>query len=393
MKQQLPLFEIAPDYSVTTVKKLTIKGKPKTLSKTQKEFNHLTRKIETLRKRIKDDTENYDQTLEYYHKNIEPIENQQAKIDEQLVKKLYNRLYSVKNKLTKNQQNKFHDYLYTKLENVLSLKLPDDELKQIFEDLEGVSFEDFENGQMDAAKEGFANMFREMGVDVDFNDIDFKADPEEIHRKIQEKKEQVDAILEEQEAKQSSRKKSKKALAQELKEKQQEAIKKQNINSIYKQLAKLLRPDLEKDEDTRKKKEELMKKVTAAYKENDLYALLSLEAQWIHNESKHLNTIADDKLAIYIEVLRQQTEDLENELFMVENNPRYNELQKYGFFRSLPTISSLKVTLIELEEELKHDTQLLQKIEKGDVENEVKKMLKTYYINNYSSIDLGNIFH
>ncbi len=57
-------------------------------------------------------------------------------------------------------------------------------------------------------------------------------------------------------------------------------MKKRNLKSLYKQLAKVLHPDLETDPESKLQKEEWMKRLTSAHALGDLRELLSIEFEW-----------------------------------------------------------------------------------------------------------------
>lgn len=64
-----------------------------------------------------------------------------------------------------------------------------------------------------------------------------------------------------------------------------EEMQEKGINSIYKQLTKVFHPDLEHDSAQKAHKEELMKRLTTAYKSNDLYALVILAMEWMNGSN------------------------------------------------------------------------------------------------------------
>jgi hypothetical protein len=100
-------------------------------------------------------------------------------------------------------------------------------------------------------------------------------------------------------------------------------LRKKSIGSIYKQLAKVLHPDLEPDAEQRSRKVVLMQELTAAYRANDLHTLLRLELEWIQHEQGDIARLTDNKLTIYNEVLREQVNELQEELFFLSRHPRY----------------------------------------------------------------------
>ncbi|MDI9359100.1 MAG: hypothetical protein QM528_09135 [Phycisphaerales bacterium] len=117
-------------------------------------------------------------------------------------------------------------------------------------------------------------------------------------------------------------------------QKREEEIKNKDLRSIYFTLAKLLHPDIEQDPEKRIVKEEIMKKVSIAYNQKDLYTLLKIEMDWIQDENRSLATVSDDKLKIYSKILSEQLLDLKAERFEIYNDPRLYAIPDYINMRS-----------------------------------------------------------
>ena len=105
-----------------------------------------------------------------------------------------------------------------------------------------------------------------------------------------------------------------------------EEFRKRSIATIYKQLARVLHPDLERDRDRQKQKMELMQELTAAFRENDLHTLLRLEMQWIEKEGGDVERLTEEKLDVYNEFLNRQVEGLEQRLRDLVFRPRYRSI-------------------------------------------------------------------
>jgi hypothetical protein len=144
-----------------------------------------------------------------------------------------------------------------------------------------------------------------------------------------ELQEEIKRLLDEKEAKMGSRKKTIQQLEKEAKEKEIEAARNRSIGSIYKQLAKMIHPDLEQDPKLKMIKGEQMQKLTSAYESGDLHTLLSLELEWLKVEENNLQKLSDEKLGIYNELLKEQVEELQDEINLLPGNPRYFQLQPY----------------------------------------------------------------
>ena len=150
-----------------------------------------------------------------------------------------------------------------------------------------------------------------------------------------------------------------------------------NIATIYKQLAKLFHPDLEQDENRKLEKELLMKELTAAYETKNLHALLTLELRWIHGENDHLATLTDEKLAIYLQILKEQAYELSVQKNEMIYQPQYYVLmEEFGYAinqNPLLTIYNTVRKMDELEKDLKYNAQLLLSAEGL---RHLKKMIK-----------------
>ena len=107
---------------------------------------------------------------------------------------------------------------------------------------------------------------------------------------------------------------------------QAEQLRNKSIASVYKQLAKVLHPDLEPDAGRKQAKGTLMQELTAAYRNNDLHTLLRLELEWIRREEGDVERLTEEKLSIYNQVLKEQVSELERELAELPYHPRYQPI-------------------------------------------------------------------
>jgi len=170
-----------------------------------------------------------------------------------------------------------------------------------FPELDGLIFSEMMSNLED--------QFRSKGLDIDLSDLPPDLSPEELKERVSQRMDEANAAAQEKNI--TKKKLNKKEIERQEKLIQKEEARKKSIGSIYKGLAKVLHPDLEKDPDERLRKEEFMKKLTIAYKDNDLYSLLMLEKQWMGDSQERLNTLSDDQLKIYLEVFREQVSELE----------------------------------------------------------------------------------
>jgi hypothetical protein len=118
---------------------------------------------------------------------------------------------------------------------------------------------------------------------------------------------------------------------------EREKARQRTLSTIYKQLAKVIHPDLEQDPARRAEKERVMQELTAAHRNRDLHALLRLELAWLEGENDRLDALTDEKLGLYLDVLREQVDEAEANLFGVAEEPRFQAVWRFRHpFASLP---------------------------------------------------------
>jgi hypothetical protein len=115
---------------------------------------------------------------------------------------------------------------------------------------------------------------------------------------------------------------------QQDRERRREAKRKASLSGIYRQLAKLLHPDLEPDPGARGRKEALMQEVTAAYARQDVHTLLRLQLEWLHREEADVARLTDDALRGFNDALGEQVAELELAVEALYMNPKYAPLME-----------------------------------------------------------------
>ncbi len=82
------------------------------------------------------------------------------------------------------------------------------------------------------------------------------------------------------------------------------------LKTIYRQLARQLHPDRANDDAQRLLNHDLMSEANTAYERKDLLALLKLQFKASQIDVSAMNSVAEDKLKSWIELLRAQFKDL-----------------------------------------------------------------------------------
>ncbi len=95
-------------------------------------------------------------------------------------------------------------------------------------------------------------------------------------------------------------------------------LKKQS-RTLYTHLAKTLHPDAEADVTRKEEKNELMQKLTKAYKANDFFELLRMQTQYTGKAAAL--KLDEEQLEAYNETLRRQVMEQEIQLKMLKNPP------------------------------------------------------------------------
>lgn len=350
--------------------------KKQPLSKQQQSFNKLVKKIERLRLELKQTSEDLDEKLMYYGKTLYPLEQELATKQKEVVKLLFPYFTNTKS-ILKAQRKSLKRFLSDQLKEIFSLNDadPDPELKAIFKKVNGISYDDAGNHHFETVKEEMEDMFEEFGFDVDLKDLNKNMSEEEMIAKLKSLQDEFLMQEKNRNSKKFSRKKTPKQREKEEKEKQLEEARNKNISSIYKQLAKVLHPDLELDENIKMQKEILMKRLTVAYNNNDLLTLLHLELEWIDHEKQNTDNLSNEKLAIYNEVLKEQVEDLERQKFTLMQHPRFQPLFRYCNFFSLGKMFNLSAEKKQLEETLRNLKQSIVNLKGKNSLREVKNII------------------
>jgi exonuclease VII small subunit len=327
--EQFILFEdsvgrIEPDTASLTL--VTRRGRP--LSKAQQAFNRLVARIDSLRQKLESETRRLDAALAYYGQHLYPRLRRKTELRKGLVRALAaflgdKRLKGKKERATLSQ------ILADHLQEILFAEgsLADDDLRSLFERVHGRGFDEAATEEFEAQREQIESMLSDLGIDIDLSDVKPGMSDEALAAKAAETMARLRQEFEEKQ--QSSippRRKSQRQMEKEERQRQAEELRKKTVATIYKQLARVLHPDLEPDAARRPQKEALMQELTAAYRNNDMLTLLRLEMEWIKREEGDIERLSDEKLAIYNQTLNEQVQNLEQELYELPYHPRYQPI-------------------------------------------------------------------
>jgi hypothetical protein len=189
----------------------------------------------------------------------------------------------------------------------------------------GVGYAVDERKARTAVKAALAQAFAEAGLDADFSELDSAVSEAEFMAKAEAMIARA-RKLKEAEAEAAHCAEHGHHATEDEHLRAEEELRKRSIANIYKQLARVLHPDLERDTERQKKKVQLMQELTVAYRQNDLHTLLRLEMQWIENEGGDIERLTEEKLDVYNEILAEQVQGLEQRLRDLMFHPRYRPI-------------------------------------------------------------------
>ena len=302
-------------------------GRP--LSKAQRAFNRLVTKVEELRARLDREIHRLDKVLAYYGEYIHPRMQRQMALRKELIRALAPFLDG--NRLKQKSERKTLRMVIAEQINEIAGKegtLTDEDLQAVFKQVHGVDFGQVEQEEMAEMRSVMEEMFGEIGIGIDLSDLRPDMSDEELASKAAEMAERIQQKAEEEEGafRPPNNRKTKRQLEKEERTRQAEQLRNKSIASVYKQLAKVLHPDLEPDAGRKQAKGTLMQELTAAYRNNDLHTMLRLELEWIHRDEGDVERLTEEKLSIYNQVLREQVFELERELAELPYHPRYQHI-------------------------------------------------------------------
>jgi hypothetical protein len=354
-------------------------GRP--LSKAQRAFNRLVTKVEKLRARLDHEIHRLDKALAYYGKYIHPRMQRQTALRKELIRALAPFLDGNRLK-QKNERKKLRMVIAEQLNEVAGQEgtLTDEDLQAFFKQVHGVDFGQVEQEEMNEMRSVIEEMFGEIGIGIDLSDLRPDMSDEELASKAAEMAERIQQKAEEEKGvfRAPRTRKTTSKLEKEERTRQAEQLRNKSLASIYKQLAKVLHPDLEPDAERKQAKGALMHELTAAYRNNDLHTLLRLELEWIHREEGDIERLTEEKLFIYNQVLKEQVSELERELAELPYHPRYQPIVVPAGPFGIRLRTEEPAQTRWLEETIADMEASITRIRSGEPLDEVRKIIHAY---------------
>lgn len=338
------------------------------LSPAQIEFNRLMERLETARAKLERERVRLDRIMDALTHQLMPLIEETHRLDFELIMYLQHALSTFK--LTHRRRESLEDLLREMARDLVvdTCGLAPAQLETLQKLMEEIDPDWIEN-ETEEMGEGFDYLrammeetAREAGIEVDLSDIDLRQNPEEGMRKLHERLAAATAAAA---ARPLSRKQTKSQLERERKQRAVEEAKQRDLKTIYKQLAKVLHPDLETNPDLRANKEEWMKRLTSAHAAGDLRELLRIEMEWLGEESSNLAAAGDEKLKVYSLILKEQIDAVKSRTFTLIDEPQYSSLRRImdDFSRHIPRTDLLKQSLAA---KVRDNQEMLNSLQKGD---------------------------
>lgn len=258
------------------------------LSKSQKEFNRLTQKIEQLTTQLHELRGVSDHIQQRVQADYHPLIDQYSRLQADLVR-LFDRAYEHE-ETTKTERKKLADLIRSMVSDLISVQGMDN-LSAIYGKYNRPEFDDSQDQQL-ATREASS------GTNGDVEEYIIQQEAAEAERQRQR----------------ANRPKSAKQLEREAKKQVDEQKTTKAVRTLYMDLVKAFHPDREPDEAEKVRKTEIMHRVIAAYEKSDLLALFRLQLEFERIDQAHLESLAEGQLTYYNKILRQQAQELDSEV-------------------------------------------------------------------------------
>ena len=345
----------------------------KDLSKLQKQFNANVKKINELKQKLQNDEASLRQIVVRIQSEIIPVEQKHFyKITE---------LVYVFDKhhddpfFKKKEKAKIADFILNKSQELIESN-GNKELKILYDKYANEPFDKMDAKAENATAEMMKNMMSAMfGVKFDAEaDV---SDPKKMQEYMEKKMQEKEANAR---AKKSNKKKTDKQIEKEEKIKEEAKNVSKAARSIYTDLVKAFHPDRERDETERDRKTEIMKMVTQAYENDDLFELLRLKIELQGSDIESL-TMADEQLKYYNKILKEQVRELEESLWQLRmqgTGPMGGEdlLTRFGGDEK-----TMKVKITRQVNKLKNNIKMIeQDILSLRVKENMRRFLRDYQI-------------
>jgi hypothetical protein len=356
---------------------LVRRSQPFGTSKKGKNVARLLAQLESLREAFAREKRRLDDALIVYAAQVRPRRDRAAALRTDVVRALAAFLDG--RRLGKPDTRTLRAILKEQIDAILAhVVTPPPDIADLFERLHGVRFEEVVAEGLDEVRAEMAEMFDDLGFDVEVPDFHAGMTEEDMAASAARMADQVREQEEAQAAQPSGRRKTKRELKAEAREAERERARKISLGGVYKRLVKALHPDREPDPVARERKSALMQQVTTAYAQHDLHTLLRLELECLDGEGPGAEQRTDETLNAYAAVLREQIARLRDETMDLPLHPRYMELVQegpYGWVRVVDVAAEVR----RLDAAIEGLTAGLERLsDPGQAPQEVREVIQDY---------------
>ena len=318
--------EPAPEVSLV----LTSASADKSLSKEQKRFNQLVRRIKQVRGELTKGRHAEDVLRTIHLPVVLAAEKASITAHRALILALHESPW--RDRLGKKMKKDLAEVMVSELHDLLSTSLyaEDAQLKELYQHYEPdhTSFDEVraedEEWEKSMAAEAMKNMF---GLDVSPDDLD---NPEKMQQHAASFMNDVRSFEQQRQNAGKQKKKTAKQIARESeaenRRQEAESALKKTTRQIYIDLVKHFHPDREPDEALRQEKTETMKQITAAYEAGDQLRLLELQMTLLSDRENAFADFDEGFLKHFNNSLQHQLRELEMELHFQQSGSPENPL-------------------------------------------------------------------
>lgn len=273
------------------------------LSKDQKTFNGLIKRIEVRRARLGEWEAILPVFRQKYASDLLPLQEHCLDLQWQLAQAFD--VAHGKKGVTKGERRKLEVLIVDLAEAVLAHR-EHGELKDLFNKHSQSDYDEEATACLDDMK---AMLESALGMDLG-DDVDMSS-PEDVLKRVES---QFWAQQEAHAENEASRKKSRREEARSARQEAEEKQLSQSIREVFRKLASALHPDREPDPEEKTRKTALMQRANEAYEKGNLLQLLELQLELEHIDQAHLAAIRPERLKHYIKILKGQLADLDMEI-------------------------------------------------------------------------------
>jgi hypothetical protein len=315
--------EASPDFSslqpVRQKKKATL----------QSQFEKLLRSIERAERDFEATRESLERSVTWFDEHIRPLALEEADLRVEALEKLAE-LYQLGDLIPKGVRKDLA-FCVTQTADLLAARQsrPGPLAKAVLKELAEAELK-ASAGVRETVQAELRAFLKEManatGIDVNPDDIEDPTDAEQVDRAFREASARRRAEPPDEATGPEARKERRKTARQEERERltrETEALKDKSLGTLFRQLAKVLHPDLEPDETLKAERQSLMQELTAAYERRDLSALLRMELRWLQKQEHNIEALGELRAKAYIQLLKDQLATLKDSVDLLLAHPRY----------------------------------------------------------------------